>query len=104
MPRRDYSGWGNIAKHRTWGRRPQYEVPYARRKRLKREKAAKMANKSKASIIKQAKIDDDNYGKLKAQKANRKVGGDFWGDVGNFFTHTLPDVATQALPMLLAAL
>ena len=38
------------------------------------------------------------------QKRDRKVGGDFWGDVGNFFTQTLPDVASQALPLLLTAL
>ena len=34
----------------------------------------------------------------------RASGGDFWGDVGNFFTHTLPEVATQVIPMALAAL
>ena len=34
----------------------------------------------------------------------RAVGGDFWGDVGNFFTHTLPDIATTALPIIMSVL
>ena len=66
----------------------KYEVPYAKKHRLQMQRA-------KAKVLKRA-------GKRVAK--NRQVGGDFWGDVGNFFTHTLPDVAVQALPMLLAAL
>ena len=35
--------------------------------------------------------------------ANRR-GGDFWGDVGNFFTHTVPDTVMNIAPMILTAL
>ncbi len=65
-----------------WGKRKAYEVPYAKKQRLKRAKKSREG---------------------KIQK-NRKTGGDFWSDVGDFFTKTLPDVAMQALPMLLTAL
>ena len=59
---------------------PHYEVPYAKKQRaLQKQRALR-------------------------KKKDHKVGGDFWGDVGNFFTQTLPDVASQALPLLLAAL
>ena len=70
-----------------WGKRKPYEVPYAKKQRLKRERAKKKV------IAREGKT-----------PKNRKTGGDFWGDVGDFFTKTLPDVAIQALPMLLAAL
>jgi hypothetical protein len=65
----------------------EYEVPYAKKQRLKR--------KAKAKVLKRG-------GKRVAK--NRQVGGDFWGDVGNFFTKTLPDVAMTALPILLTML
>ena len=62
-----------------WGKRKPYEVPYAKKQRLKRAKKKVIAREGKTP-------------------KNRKTGGDF------FFTKTLPDVAIQALPMLLAAL
>ena len=71
-----------------WGKRKAYEVPYAKKQRMKRLMAAK-----DKVIAREGKI-----------QKNRKTGGDFWGDVGDFFTKTLPDVAMQALPMLLTAL
>ena len=37
-------------------------------------------------------------------KRGHASGGDFWGDVGNFFTHTLPETVVSVAPMLLAAL
>ena len=44
-----------------------YEVPYAKKQRLKRLRAAQKGKKT---------------------PKDRKTGGDFWGDVGDFFTHT----------------
>ena len=38
------------------------------------------------------------------KKGDRAVGGDFWSDVGNFFTHTLPEIAQVAMPIILSVL
>ena len=38
------------------------------------------------------------------KRGKGQVGAGFWDDVGNFFTHTIPDVFVQAAPMVLAAL
>ena len=91
--------WSGRIKAPRW-RRKAYEVPYARKQRLKKDTATRAkVNATRARMrADKAKVIARNTPK------NLKQGGDFWSDVGDFFTKTLPDVASQALPMLLTAL
>ena len=91
--------WSGRIKAPRW-RRKAYEAPNKRKQRLTKERATKVkVNATRARMR-------DDKAKLIARNTpkNLKQGGDFWTDVGDFFTKTLPDVASQALPMLLAAL
>lgn len=71
-------------------------------RKLKQTKKAKAARARYRRN--KAKTRGRGRGRGRRRKGANRRGGDFWGDVGNFFTHTVPDTAMNIAPILLTAL